>query len=197
MTFLDNATCHAWIYFLHRKEHAEKCIKDFVRKRERQTGRKIQCFWNDGGGEYVNKNIEKFYSENGIDHIIVPPYHHETNGIGERYNRTLITIAHSMMKENDKFLWAETIATAVYLRNRLPHRRIKMTPHEIYIGNKPSIKHLQPWGRECYIHIPEETRSPGTKLSYRGLQGKIVGYTRSQHIYRIWIPSRHKIIETR
>jgi hypothetical protein len=54
-----------------------------------------------------------------------------------------------------------------------------MTPHEAYTGNKPSIKHLQLWGRECYIHIREETRPPGTKLSYIGLQGKIVGYTRS------------------
>jgi hypothetical protein len=44
MTFLDDTTRHAWIYFLHRKEDAEKCIKDFVRKRERQTGRKIKCF---------------------------------------------------------------------------------------------------------------------------------------------------------
>jgi hypothetical protein len=29
------------------------------------------------------------------------------------------------------------------------------------------------------------------------LQDKIVWYIQSQHIYRIWIPSRHKIIETR
>jgi transposase InsO family protein len=120
MIFLDDATRHAWIYFLYRQEDAEKFIKDFVRKRERQTGRKIKCFWDDGGGEYVNTTVEKFYSENGIDHIIIPPYHHETNGIGKRYNRTLITMAHPLMIENDKFLWAEAIATAVYLQNRLP-----------------------------------------------------------------------------
>jgi hypothetical protein len=44
-----------------------------------------------------------------------------------------------MMKEIYKFLWVEAIATAVYLRNCLPHRQIKMTPHEAYTGNKPRI----------------------------------------------------------
>jgi hypothetical protein len=50
-------------------------LKIFFKKREKQTGRKIKCFCNDGGREYVNKNVENFYSENSIDHIMVPPYH--------------------------------------------------------------------------------------------------------------------------
>ena len=86
-----------------------------------------------------------------------------------------------MMDIDSKFLWAEAAATAVYIRNRLPHSRLpdQTTPYEALHGKKPSIKHLQPFGRRCFMHIPEETRPPGSKLLARSMEGRFVGYTKS------------------
>ena len=95
-------------------------------------------------------------------------------------------------------LWAEAIATAVYLRNRLPTQSIgKSTPYESLYHKKPSINHLRPYGTKVFVHLPEEKRLPGTKLMPWALEGYLIGYTSSDKIYRIYIPSQHKVSETR
>ena len=69
-------------------------------------------------------------------------------------------------------------ATAVYIKNRLPHSALptQQTPYEALKGEKPSIKHLQPFGRKCYVHIPEEARPSGSKLLPRAIEGRFLGY---------------------
>jgi len=95
-------------------------------------------------------------------------------------------------------LWAEAIATAVYLRNRIPNRSIgKTMPYESLYNKKPSINYLRPYGNKCFVHLPEEKRQPGTKLLPWAIEGYLIGYTSSDKIYRVYIPSQHKVTETR
>ena len=87
--------------------------------------------------------------------------------------------------------WAKASTTAVYLENRLPHSVAKgMTPYEALYKSKPKISHLQPFGKDCYVHIPEERRPPGSKLLPCAEKGIFFGYTNSHSIYKIHIPSR-------
>ena len=46
-------------------------------------------------------------------------------------------------------LWGEATSTAVYLKNRLPHAALptNITPYEALFKHKPSISHLQPFGK--------------------------------------------------
>ena len=86
-----------------------------------------------------------------------------------------------------KEFWAEAANTSTYLKNRLPHSAVMdQTPYEALTGNKPSILHLQPFGRECYIHIPKAKRKPGSKLSPKAYKGVFVGYTDTTRHYRIY-----------
>ena len=74
-------------------------------------------------------------------------------------------------------------ATAVYLKNRLPHSAVKdQTPYEVLHGKKPTISHLQLFGTECFVHIPEEARPSGSKLQPRAEKGWFVGYNESTKI---------------
>jgi hypothetical protein len=103
-----------------------------------------------------------------------------------------------MLIGHQKRFWGEAINLSVYLKNRLAHKAVKnQTPYEAYYGKKPTIQHLQPFGRKCYVHIPIERRKSGTKLHPRGLEGNFTGYTDSTHIFRIWIPSEQRIVLTR
>src|SRR5258705_333055 len=65
-----------------------------------------------------------------------------------------------------------------------------MTPFEAFHHKKPSISHLQPFGRKCFIHIPEERRLPGSKLMPRAEEGIFLGYTDTPSIYKVHILAR-------
>jgi len=146
----------------------------------------------------VNATMLTLLDKQGIVHDLTPAYSHESNGVAERYNRTIITAARSLLTSLPMALWAEAIATAVYLRNRIPNRSIgKTTPYESLYNKKPLIKHLRPYGTKCFVHLPGEKRQRGTKLLPRAIEGYLIGYTSSDKIYRVYIPSQHKVTETR
>src|SRR5258705_2965618 len=65
-----------------------------------------------------------------------------------------------------------------------------MTPFEAFYRKKPSISHLQPFGRKCFIHIPEERCLPGSKLLLRAEEGIFLGYTDTPSIYKFHILAR-------
>ena len=125
----------------------------------------------DNGTEYVNDNLTEFFKGEGIIHELTPPYHHESLGAAERFNRTIITMVRSF-EQRQKQLWPYMCATAIYLKNRLPHSAVKdRTPYEVLHGKKPMISHLQPFSTECFVHIPEESRPSGSKLQPRAEKG--------------------------
>ena len=64
-----------------------------------------------------------------------------------------------------------------------------MIPFEVFHCKKPSISHLQPFGRKCFIYIPKERRLPGSKLMPRAEEGIFVGYTDTSSIYKVHIPA--------
>src|SRR5258707_13848123 len=65
-----------------------------------------------------------------------------------------------------------------------------MTPFEAFHRKKPSISHLQLFGRKCFIHIPEERRLPGSKLLPQAEEGIFLGYTDTPSIYKVHILAR-------
>src|SRR5690606_1127615 len=197
ITLVDDATRCTWVRFLKHKSESTQVIKDFVAEAQTQHGITIKAFRHDNGGEYVNNALEAWYKTKGIVQEPTPPYHPESNGVAERLNRTIGEGIRAMLlnlgKYYDKKLWAEAVQTFVYLKNRQPHSALKdQTPYEAFHGTKPSIHHLQPFGRECYPHIPEATRKSGKKLAPRARLGLFVGYTKVDHHYRVFLPDEKR-----
>ncbi|KAI0993892.1 hypothetical protein K3495_g14292 [Podosphaera aphanis] len=147
------------------------------------------------GGEYIDGRVEQFLAEYGIDHEYSPSREHESNGVAERFNRTIVTKARTMLLDFPKFLWAEAIATSVYLYNRTPHQTINyQSPIELLDGvSSPMIDHLHAFGCKVYVHILDETRPSGSKLQPRGIEGIFVGYTGSSKLFRAYIPSKRTV----
>lgn len=85
--------------------------------------------------------------------------------------------------------WDAAVLTACYLRNRLPVRSNKQSPHELMNGSKPILSHLRVWGCICYALIDE--KDPHRyKLLPTSLKGIFVGYCESKTQYRVYIPSK-------
>jgi len=185
MTFIDDYTRYTWVYILKTKDQASQAIKDFLAMVKRQFNAEVKRFRTAGGGEYVNHEVKATFAQEGITHEVTPPYSPESNGVAERFNRTLKEMIRTWLGSIEKyFLWAEAVNSAVYIKNRLPHRALdKTTPFEKLFGQKPSIIHLQPFGRKCYVHIPEAKRPSGTSLHHTAVDGIFVGYMDSNKIY--------------
>ena len=187
ISFTCDKTRYSWVRFLKQKSDTAQAIKDFVTEVELQFATPVKRFRADNGGEYVNNTLNRYFSDRGILLQLTPPYNPESNGVAERLNRSIGEAVRAMILPlNDNQLWAEATNTFIYTKNRLPHSALKdMTPFEALHGVKPTIHHLQPFGRKCFVHIPEAKRSSGSKLSARAVPSIFVGYTDVDHHYRI------------
>lgn len=90
MTFLDEATHYAVIYFLKSKGKLLECFKNYVSVSERETGCKVKKVCCNNGGEYISKTWSEFCQNRGIRHLLGPPHSPEMNGTAERFNCTFL-----------------------------------------------------------------------------------------------------------
>ncbi|GJX11971.1 retrovirus-related pol polyprotein from transposon TNT 1-94 [Tanacetum coccineum] len=68
----------------------------------------------DNGTEFVNKDLTEYYERIGIFHQKSVPRTPQQNGVVERWNRTLVEAARTMLifSKALMFLWAKVVATA-------------------------------------------------------------------------------------
>ena len=97
---------------------------------------------SDNEKEIDNTNIEAYCDKVGIKHEVSATYTPQQNGVVERKNRTLITLARAMLDEYNtpEALWAEAINTACYASNRLFLQKfLGKTPYELLNGKKSNV----------------------------------------------------------
>ena len=92
--------------------------------------------------------------------------------------------------------WAETVATAVYLRNRSESSALKedLTPYEKWYGRKPNVSHLRVFGCIAYSHIPDSQRR---KLDKKAQKYRFVGYCKDSKGYRLFDEESQKVVKRR
>ena len=130
----------------------------------------------------------------GITYLQTAAYSHESNGVAERYNRTLSARVRPALEHVPRSLWAEAHNWACYIESGLPHSAINgITPYEAFYIDKPSISHLRPSHAKCYTHIDKEKRPSGSKLEPRSIKGCLVGYTDSGKMFRIYLVLKHNV----
>ena len=150
---------------------------------------------SDNGGEYTGKQFQDICSELGIIHETTSLYTPEHNGIAKRYNRTLQEGASTLRHDSrlSKRFWVSAIHTVNFVKNRILHSRINMSPYEAFWGSKPRIDLLRTYGSKCWALIPKAIRKKG---DYRSIKGVFVGYYDNSKAYKIWVPQTHTIIKT-
>lgn len=119
---------------MHYKDEALSKFKLYVNEVENQLNLKVQSLRSDRGGEYTSKEVAKFCESKGIRHETTAPYSPQQNGLAEQNNRTLVEMVNSMLLSSglNKNLWGEALITASYILNRIPHKKTKLAPFEIW-----------------------------------------------------------------
>ncbi len=90
----------------------------------------------------------------GIRLKLVPrDRHSEFNGIVERNIGSLKAMARAGLVAShlDESFWPFAIAHACYVKNRIYHHSIKMSPYYRRFNRKPELGHLRKFGSLCYV----------------------------------------------
>ncbi|WVZ63057.1 hypothetical protein U9M48_012727 [Paspalum notatum var. saurae] len=193
---VDDFSRYTWVYFLEDKTEVAHVFSKFVKRAQNEFNTSIVKIRSDNGREFDNTNIEEYCDEVGIKHEFSATYTPQQNGVAERKNRTLITLARSMLDEygtSEKF-WAEAINTACYASNRLyPHRLLDKTPYELLNGRKPNISYFRVFGCKCYIY---KKRQHLGKFQRRCDIGFLLGYSSKSKAYRLFNNATGMVEET-
>lgn len=196
MVLIDDYSRYLVLYLLKDKAEAKECIKSYVRLVENQFKWKPQIIRSDRGAEFVNKEHQQFYRDEGIEMQLTAGYSPQQNGVAERRHRYLQEMAVCMLLDAglEKRYWGEAIAAAAYIQNRLPSRVVQKTLMELWCGVKPDLSHLKVFGCSAYVYVPDVKRS---KLQSRAEKLIFVGYACESKAYRFLNKRTGKIIISR
>jgi hypothetical protein len=135
--------------------------------------------------------MNEFLAKRGIKHERTVTFCPEQNGRIERFNRTVIETARTLLEGAGlrKRYWAEAVNTAIYVRNQCPSKALSgKIPEELWEGKRINLSHLRVFGCEAYVHIPKQTRR---KLDPKSEKKIFVGYSVSSKAYRL-LDTGHK-----
>ena len=183
-TFLDDYSKLSVVQPVARKSDVAAVTRDVFQQLETLVGSKVRTVRTDGGGEYVNAEMDALFRSKGIRHQKTVRYTPQQNGAAERLNRTLMERVRAMLSDSalPNNLWAEAVVTANYIRNRSPVTGASKTPWELFHGSKPDVSKLRTFGACAYAHVPDQLRR---KLDSKAQRGVMVGYAVDTKGYRI------------
>nr|GEV20570.1 hypothetical protein [Tanacetum cinerariifolium] len=178
------------------RDETPEVLKEFLIMIQINLQAPVITVQTDRGTEFLNKTLNAFFKEEGIEHQTFTARTPKQNGIVERRNRTLVEAARMMLSASKLplFFWAEEIATACYTQNRsiiIPTH--DKTAYHIINDMKPSIKHLHIFGCICYITRDSENLD---KMKEKGDLCILVGYSTQSKGYRVYNKRTRMIVES-
>uniref|UniRef100_T1IK68 Endonuclease n=1 Tax=Strigamia maritima TaxID=126957 RepID=T1IK68_STRMM len=172
--------------------------KNFHKRVECQTGKRVKAIRTDKVGEFVSREFEDYLNSQGIEIQRTNPGSPEMNSMAQRINRTIHDGVRTVLDDTQlsEDLWAKLALTVVHLKNRFPHSSIgNQIPYVLFRGRKLVVTYLKVPGSIAYVHIPAHKRP--TKHSPRAWKGVMLGYAMSTRGYRIWDLDTNVVIETK
>ncbi|GJQ91769.1 zinc finger, CCHC-type containing protein [Tanacetum coccineum] len=199
ITFIDNASRFCYVYLLYTKDEALDKFRIYKIEVELQQNDLVKTLRTDRGGEYYDP---VFFQSVGIIHETTAPYTPQQNGVAERKNRALKEMVNSMLSYSglSEGFWGEAMLTACYLLNRVPNKRNKTTPYELWYKKRPNLAFLRVWGCRAVVRLPDPKRKT---LGEKGIDCIFVGYAEHSKAYRFYViepndsVSINSIIESR
>lgn len=96
-----------------------------------------QIILSDRGTHFNNNTIKALMNKFKINHLLSTPYHPQTNGLVERFNRTLCeSLARLSLKNND---WDLYIAPTLFAYRTTKHSTTKIEPFFLVYGRSARL----------------------------------------------------------
>jgi hypothetical protein len=163
ITFIDEYSGYAAVSYMRHKSEAFACYNRYVSYVENQTDHKIKKMRDDKGGEYMSDELKAYCNDRGIHRERTIRDTPQQNGLAERFNSTLAQAITAMLSQArlPRSMWQDAASAYIHVHNRTPsNSRGFKTPHELFLGKVPSVKHLRIWGCLAYVHLQKDQRPP-------------------------------------
>lgn len=183
ITFVDDFSRYTRVYLLRSKDEACEMFIQYKAEVENQLNRKIKRLRTDRGGEYESEILKSLCLKEGIIHEKTAPYTPQQNGIAERKNRTLKEMMNAMLISSGlpDQMWGEAVLSACYILNKVPHKRIPVTPYELWKGHSPNLNYLRVWGCLAKVGLPSFKKN---NIGPKTVDAVFIGYASNSAAYR-------------
>jgi transposase InsO family protein len=193
LLLVDDHSRFMWLSLLSNKGDTLEAIQRFQARVEVETGQRLRVLRTDHGGEFTSVAFEEHCNKRGITRQHSAPYTPQQNGVVERRNQSVVTMARSLLKGRGvpAAFWGEAVSTAVFLLNRAPTKSVAgKTPFEAWHGRKPDVEFLRTFG--CVAHV-KTARPHLKKLEDRSTPMVFFGYEQGAKAWRFYDPVAQRV----
>ena len=117
---------------------------------------------SDNATSFKNAEIQAFLKGHGVTHIFSIPYTPSSNGVAERYVKSLKTKLRVLMAPIENKFWHQYTKTATFALNSAIRPSLGYSPREIFFGTPPFID-----GTHLYASPSSFRGQVGTYLAQR------------------------------
>ena len=143
------------VYLINDKSSVPRCMKNFCATVHTQFHKDVKLVRTDNGIEFINSQLNEFYSNHGIllhTSCVGTP---QQNGRVEHKHRNILEVARALRLQASLPLdfWGECVQAAIFLINRTPTTLLNgKSPFDILFGSSPDLSILRTFGCLCYAH---------------------------------------------
>jgi transposase InsO family protein len=118
---IDDHIRTMWLTLLRTKDEAAEAIRRFTAGVEMESGQRLRTLRTDRGGEFTSTEFAPYCADRGTGRHLTAPYSPQKNGVVERRNQTIISMARSMLKAMGVLasFWGEAVTTAIHVLTRV------------------------------------------------------------------------------
>jgi transposase InsO family protein len=163
--FIDDFSCHTWIYFMKHRSETLSIYKNFSAMIRTHFDTPIRVFHANSTGEYLSDALHQVLGEQGTLAQFSYPGAHAQNGVAEHKHRHLLETARALMISSSvpPHFWTKAVSTATYLINIQPSSALQGgIPFELLCGKTPDYSNLRLFGCMCHVLLAPRER---TKLT--------------------------------
>jgi hypothetical protein len=188
---IDAWSSYGTVAQMRAKSESMSHIQTIIPFLETQSGHRVKRFRSDRGGEFVSGDSGAYFASKGIIQELTAAYTPEQNGKAERFNRTLMERARTLLVDSGlpMLVWGEAMHYACDCHNVIPKQGESKSPYEKLFGFAPDLTAMQPFGCVVWVFIPKKQRH---KLQPKAVQGRLLGYQPplGSHSYRVLVDDK-------
>ena len=177
----DRKTRMLWIYVCNTKTPPVDQVKMILNKfGSKNTHRTVRTDQDKALGKSVQ--FAKMVEEAGFIVELTGSDNSKQNSLVERPHRDLAQMMRCMLHSSGlgPEYWSHAIVQAVFIKNRVPHRSLGMSPYQAFTGKKPNLSNLRIFGSRVYARKPglrpaklDHNTSSGIFLSHTSTSGNV------------------------